>query len=170
VELTFVDATPVVVDDTPPELVTLGRAGLVAAEALAKGCRIVEAELRYLASCGIWKKSDVEALHRATRALLTSPLLPDAGFASIFARRLGAFDNFASGLWHNELGYWVNRSGALADYQELALVWNDWRPNERVPVDVGSAPPDLKPGSSGRLEWARCSDGPCISRPTDGGR
>jgi hypothetical protein len=166
VDIAFIDAaSPVATDATPAAFVALARDALRAATTLASKCTIVRSgppEMeRIVDYCGIWKKADVEALRAATRALRSSADVPDAGFGAIFVRRLYAFEAFASGLWHDDKGYWVREKGVLASYQELASVWNDWQPNDTVPVDVGVMEAKIDAGA--RLAWGRCSDGPCIT-------
>jgi hypothetical protein len=173
VEIHFADAAvPAAQDDTPAEHVALAKAALDALRALASHCELYDyagTEFRRVVdNCGIWETKDVEALSRARKALDASQRAPQTGFAPVFTRRIREFDDMASKLYKNEQGYWAERNrGVLLRYQELALLWNTWRPaSEAVPVDVGrQRAVKVAPGPRGYIEWAECSNGPCIVLP-----
>lgn len=172
VDVSWQDAAPPVVkDDSPPEYTALARAAIDAVKTLASRCELYAYENtefdRIIDSCGIWKAAEVEALTRARKALEASTIGPKTGFAPSFVKQVQTFDDMSSKLYKNEQGYWAERGrGVPFRYQELALLWNSWRPaSEAVPVDVAQQRAvKVTAGASGHIEWGHCSSGPCIVR------
>lgn len=161
-------AGAVLADEAPAEYVALARTALDAATKLASKCDLRErgyddTNTHYVDSCVAWSGADVETMRKAFAAFIASPFAPEAGLAIGFARRLRFFAEWVGTFEKSALGYWPRASGTLLYYQDLALAWNDWQPKRVVAVDVGNTRyTKVDAGPSGRLEWGKCSAGPCI--------
>jgi hypothetical protein len=144
-----------------PATLTLARRAFDAATVLAKKCRIVGGSFSVTAAdvCE-WKPDELAALRDANAALRASPSLPRSGDGASFVDQLRLFADWVDVVRD------LSKQGTLAHYQDLAMAWNRWRPQDRELVDPVPLSKYLvergAASDAGHIVWSRCAEGPCI--------